>query len=65
MITKVESQAVANVTLSAGDASVAASSLSTSLVQNGEAISAYGLMDTGPGHFVRTGRRNRATKKSM
>ena len=56
MITKVESLAVANVMLSAGDASVAASSLFTSSVQNGEAISVYGFMDTGPGHFVLDGK---------
>jgi hypothetical protein len=47
--------AVANVTLSAGDASVAASSLFTSSIQNGEAITAYGFMDTGPGYFVLEG----------
>src|SRR5208282_2286426 len=38
--------AVANVTLSAGDASVAASSLFTASAQNGEPITAYGFMDT-------------------
>jgi hypothetical protein len=47
--------AVANVTLSAGDASAAASSLFTASAQNGEAITAYGFMDTGPGYFVLEG----------
>ncbi|MGP0083064.1 MAG: S8 family serine peptidase, partial [Steroidobacteraceae bacterium] len=47
--------AVANVTLSAGDASVAASSLFTASAQNGEPITAYGFMDTGPGYFVLEG----------
>ena len=47
--------AVTNITLSAGDASVAASSLFTASTQNGEAITAYGFMDTGPGYFVLEG----------
>ena len=47
--------AVTNVTLSAGDASVAASSLFTASTQNGEAITTYGFMDTGPGYFVLEG----------
>ena len=47
--------AVTNVTLSAGDVSVAASSLFTASTQNGEAITAYAFMDTGPGYFVLEG----------
>ena len=47
--------AVANVTLSAGDASVPASSLFTASTQNEEPITAYGFMDTGPGYFVLEG----------
>ena len=47
--------AVTNVTLSADDASVAASSLFTASTQNGEAITTYGFMDTGPGYFVLEG----------
>ena len=47
--------AVTNVTLSAADASVPASSLFTASAQNGEPITTYGFMDTGPGYFVLEG----------
>ena len=47
--------AVTNVTLSAADASVPASSLFTASTQNEEPITAYGFMDTGPGYFVLEG----------
>ena len=43
---------VANVTLSAGHASVAASSLFTVSDANGQPITEYGFMDTGPGSFA-------------
>jgi hypothetical protein len=47
--------AVTNVTLSAADTSVPASSLFTASTQNEEPITAYGFMDTGPGYFMLEG----------
>ncbi len=46
---------VSNVTLSAGQASVTASSLFTASDPNGHSITTYGFMDNGPGHFVFNG----------
>ena len=46
---------VADVTLSAGHASVAASSLFTVSDANGQPIAEYGFMDTGPGSFAVSG----------
>jgi VCBS repeat-containing protein len=45
----------ANVDLSAGQAAVAASSLFTATDPDGNAITTYGFVDTGPGHFVLNG----------
>ena len=45
----------ANVDLGAGQAAVAASSLFTAADPDGNAITTYGFMDTGPGHFVLDG----------
>ena len=45
----------ANVTLSAGHASVAASSLFSATDPDGNAITTYGFTDTGNGHFVLNG----------
>ena len=42
----------ANVVLSTGQTSVATSSLFTASDPDGDAISTYGFIDTGPGHFV-------------
>ena len=44
-----------NVTLSGGQSSVAASSLFTASDPNGESITEYGFMDTGPGYFALNG----------
>jgi hypothetical protein len=46
---------VTDVTLSAGHASVAASSLFTVSDANGQPITEYGFMDTGPGSFALSG----------
>jgi len=45
----------ANVVLSAGQASIAASSLFSASDPDGDAIAKYGFMDTGSGHFVLNG----------
>ncbi|MGB9113726.1 NF038122 family metalloprotease, partial [Bradyrhizobium sp.] len=45
----------ANVALGAGQASVAASSLFTASDPDGNAITTYGFLDTGSGHFVLNG----------
>jgi Tryptophan-rich Synechocystis species C-terminal domain/Subtilase family len=46
---------VSDVTLSAGQSSVAASSLFSASDVSGESITEYGFMDTGPGDFVLNG----------